>query len=106
MESQFVGDKRLRRESNCAEYVGMSEAVKEIRFIFYLLTSMFIKVKLPTIVGCDNVGAIFMVENLSSGVCKRHVNTRHYFLYKHIVDDFIKIVFVKSCDNDLYQKCE
>jgi hypothetical protein len=47
----------------------MSEAVKEIRFIYYFLRSMFIEVKLPIIVRCDNVRAIFLAENSSSGVC-------------------------------------
>jgi hypothetical protein len=57
------------------EYAAMSEAVKEIRFIYYLLRSVFIEVKLPNIVRCDNVGAIFMAENSSSGVCIQHVDT-------------------------------
>jgi hypothetical protein len=78
----------------------MSEAVKEIRFIYYLLRSMFIEVKLPIIVRCDNVGAIFMAENSSSGVRTRHVDTRYHFVQEHIVDEFIKVVFVKSVEND------
>ena len=78
----------------------MLVAVKEIRFIFYLLTSMLIEVKLPIIVRCDNVGAIFMAENSSSGVRTRHVDIRYHFVREHVVDDFIKIVFAKSCEND------
>ena len=92
--------KGVTLSSSEAEYVAMSEAVKEIRFIFYLLTSMLIEVKLPIIVRCDNVGAIFMAENSSSGVRTRHVDIRYHFVREHVVDDFIKIVFVKSCDND------
>jgi hypothetical protein len=46
----------------------MSEAIKEIRFIYFLLRSIFIEVKLSIIVRCDNVGASFVAENLSSGV--------------------------------------
>jgi hypothetical protein len=65
------------------------------------LRSMFIEVKLPIIVRCDNVGAIFMAENLSSGVCTRHVDTRYHFVREHIVDEFIKVVFVKSVENDV-----
>jgi hypothetical protein len=79
-----------------------SEAVKEIRIIFYLLMSMFIEVKLPIIVRCDNVGVIFTAENSSSGVCTRHVDTRHRFVCEHIVDGFIKIVFVKSCASPIF----
>ena len=46
------------------------------------------------------VGAIFMAENSSSGVRTRHVYSRYHFVREHIVDDFIKIIVVKSCDND------
>ena len=92
--------KGVTLSSSKAEYVAMLEAVKEIRFIFYLLRSMFIEVKLPIIVRCDNVGAIFMAKNSSSGVRTRHVDTRYHFVREHIVDDFIKIVFGKSCEND------
>ena len=60
---------------------------------------MLIEVKLPIIVRCDNVGAIFMAENSSSGVRTRHVDIRYHFVREHVVDDFIKIVFVKSCDS-------
>jgi hypothetical protein len=77
----------------------MSEVVKEISFIIYLLRSMLIELKLPITMRCDNVGAIFMAENSSSGGRTRHFATRYHFVRKHIVDDFIKIVFVKSCEN-------
>jgi hypothetical protein len=40
--------------------VAISEAVKEIRFIHYLLNNMGVKVEIPITVRCDNVGAIFM----------------------------------------------
>jgi hypothetical protein len=46
------------------------------------------------------VGAIFMAENSSSGVHTRHVDTSYHFVQDHIVDDFIKVVFVKSVEND------
>jgi hypothetical protein len=79
--------------------VAISEAVKEILFIYYLLESIGMNVKLPIVVRCDNIGAIFMAENSSSGVCTRHVDTRYHFIREYIEDGFIQ-VFVKSCDND------
>jgi hypothetical protein len=51
-----------------AEYVAMSEAVKEIRFIYYLLQDIGIEVNLPILVKADNVGAIIMAQNASSSV--------------------------------------
>jgi hypothetical protein len=94
------GQKGVTFSSSEAEYVAISEAVKEIRFIYYLLESIGMKVKLPIVVRCDNVGAIFMAENLSSGVRTRHVDTRYHFIREHIEEGFIQIVFVKSCEND------
>jgi hypothetical protein len=57
-------------------------------------------VKLPIVVRCNDVAAIFMAKNSSFGVRTRHVDTRYHFIQEHIEDGFIQIVFVKSCDND------
>jgi hypothetical protein len=53
------GQKGVTLSSSEAEYVAMSEAVKKIRFIYFLLKGMGVDVKLPIVVRCDNVGAIF-----------------------------------------------
>jgi hypothetical protein len=94
------GQKGVTLSSSEAEYVAMSEAVKEIRFVYYLLESLGISVKLPIIVRIDNIGAIFMAENASSGVRTRHIDTRYHFIREHIEDGFIQIVFVGTSDND------
>jgi hypothetical protein len=54
--------------SSQAEYVAIAETVKEIKFIHYLLREIRIEVNLPITVKTDNVGAIFMAQNASSGV--------------------------------------
>ena len=41
-----------------AEYVAISEVVKEVKFIYQLLESMDVKVPLPIRVRVDNIGAI------------------------------------------------
>jgi hypothetical protein len=50
------------------QYVAMSEVVKEGKFMYYLLCDIGIESKLPIIVKTDNVGAMFMAKNSSSGV--------------------------------------
>jgi hypothetical protein len=67
--------KRVTLSSSEAEYVAMSEAVKEVNFIYYLLCDIGIEVKLLIIVKTHNVGAMFMAQNSSSSVRTRHVNT-------------------------------
>jgi hypothetical protein len=54
----------VRLTSSEAEYVAMSEAAKEIKFIYYLLREIGIEVNLPITVKTDNVGAMFMAQNV------------------------------------------
>ena len=93
---------------NKAEYVAISEATKEIKFIFYLLNDIGVDVKLPIVVKTDNIGAIFMPENSSIGVRTRHVDTRYHFIRENIEDGLIEIKFFRLRENDsdlIYEKC-
>ena len=46
-----------------AEYMALSEVVKELKSIVQLLQTMNIEVELPTTVHVDNVGAIWLSNN-------------------------------------------
>jgi hypothetical protein len=83
-----------------AEYIAISEAVKEIKFIYYLLQGIGIEVDLPIIVKTDNIGAMFMAQNASSGVRTRDVDTRYHYIRENVEGGIIKIEFVRSIDND------
>jgi hypothetical protein len=80
--------------SSEAEYVAISEVVKEIKFIYYLLREIGIEVNLPITVKTDNIGAMFMVQNASSG------NTRYHYVRENSEEGIINIKFVKSIEND------
>jgi hypothetical protein len=86
--------------SSKAEYVAISEAVKEIKFIYYLLREIGIEVNLPITVKTDNVGAMFMAQNASSGVRTRHIDTRYHYVRENLEEGIINIEFVKSIEND------
>jgi hypothetical protein len=98
--------KGVTLSSTEAEYVAMSEAVKEVKFIYYLIRDIGIEVELPIIVKTDNVGAMFMAQNSSSGVKTRHVDTRYHFVRENLDDRIIKIEFIKSVENqsDIFTK--
>ena len=49
-----------------AEFVALLEAAKEIKFVVQVLELIGVKVKFPVIVHIDNVGAMFMVENVTN----------------------------------------
>jgi hypothetical protein len=72
--------------SSEAEYVAISEAVKEIKFIFYLLRETGIEVNLPITVKTDNVGAMFMAQNASSGI-----DTRYHYVRENLEEGIINI---------------
>jgi hypothetical protein len=55
---------------------------------------------LPIVVKTDNIGALFMSQNSSTGVRSRHVNTRSHFIRENVDDGIVKVEFVKSTEND------
>jgi hypothetical protein len=95
--SLFVGGPKQRGvtlSSSEAEYVAKSEAVKEIKFIHYLLQGIGIEIHLPIIVKTNNNGAMFITQNASFGVRTRHVDTRYHYVRENLEDGFIKIEFL------------
>ena len=83
-----------------AEYVAVSEVVKEIKFLYQMLRSMEVKVLLPIKVNVDNVGAIWLANNSSVSERTKHIELRAHFLRDMIKDQVIEINFVKSAEND------
>ena len=83
-----------------AEYVAVSEVVKEIKFLYQMLRSMEIKVPLPIKVQVDNVGAIWLANDSRLTERTKHVDLRAYFMRDMIKDQVIELNFVKSAEND------
>ena len=46
--------------SSSDEYIEMNEVCKEVLFIKNILESLKLRVKIPIIIMCDNVGAIYI----------------------------------------------
>ena len=92
--------------SSEAELMALSEATKEIKFVYEILTSMGIKVKLPIVCRVDNIGAIFIAENATANPKSKHIDTRAKYVTKYIQDGFLKVLFVKTDDNsaDVFTK--
>jgi bifunctional DNase/RNase len=63
--------------SSEAEYVANSEALKEIKFIYYLLREIGIEVNLPITVKTDDDGAMLMAL---SGVRPRRIDTHYHYV--------------------------
>ena len=83
-----------------AEYMALSEVVKELKFIVQLLQTINITVKLPIILHVDNVGAIWLSNNRNTGDRTKHIDIRTSFTKEYQEDGKIIIKFVKSEDNE------
>ena len=83
-----------------AEYVALSEVVKELKFIVQLLQTMNIEVKLPITVNVDNVGAIWLSKNRTTSDRTRHIDIRTSFVKEYQEDGKIIFKFVKSEENE------
>ena len=83
-----------------AEYMALSEVLKEFKFIVQLLQTMHIEVELPITVYVDNVGAIWIPNIRNTGDRTKHIDIRTSFVKEYREDGKIIIKFVKSEENE------
>ena len=83
-----------------AEYMALSEDVKELKFIVQLLKTMNIEVELPIAVYVDNVGAIWLLNKQTTSDRTKHIDIRTSFVKEYQEDGNIIIKFVKSEENE------
>ena len=67
-----------------AEYVALSEAVKEALNLRMLLRDLGFASSGPTTLFCDNQGAIFTSRNPTNKPSMRHVDMREHFCRQHV----------------------
>jgi hypothetical protein len=94
------GQPHCTLSSSEAEYVAISELVKEVEFARQLLNHFDIKLELPIPIFVDNVGAIQMVRNNASGAGTRHVNCRYHYTRELHEQNVIVMFFRRSSENE------
>ena len=72
----------------------------ELVFVKMLIESLGLKVKLPIQVQGDNIGAIFLAGNSTSGQRTRHIDIRYHYVRELVEQGIINISFVKTLEND------
>jgi hypothetical protein len=92
--------KSVTLSSTEAEYVGISEVAKEILFVKQILEGVGIVINYPITIKCDNIGAIYLSNNYSTSQRTKHIDTRFHFVRGYVEENILKIVFVRSEDND------
>ena len=94
------GQRSVTLSSTAAEYVAISEVVREVLYVKQILEFMEVKIGFPIVVNVDNIGAIYLATNNSSSQRTKHVDVRYHFVREYIEDGIVKVQFVKSEDND------
>jgi hypothetical protein len=61
---------------------------------------MGIELDSPIVVWVDNIGAIFIGENISISQRTKHVDVRAKFVTEIIIEGIFKFIFSRSKDND------
>ena len=84
--------KSVVQSTTKAEYVAVSEVVKEIKVLYQMLRSMEIKVPVPIKVQVDNVGAIWLANKSSVSERTNHVDLSIHFVRDVIKDQVIEII--------------
>ena len=78
-----------------AEYIALSQLVKELIFIIQLLETMKIQVEIPVTAYVDNVGAIWLSNNQTSSERTKHIHIRREFLKELQEEGKILVKFCK-----------
>ena len=94
------GQKSVSLSSTEAEYMAISEVAMEILYIEGILKFLDQKLKYPIIVHVDNIGAVYLSKNATTGNRTKHIDTRYHFVREYIEDGIVKVVFVRSEKND------
>ena len=81
-----------------AEYVEMTNTVKEVSFIQQILSELERNIN-PAIICEDNTGAIFLATNSQVGMRTKHIDVRYHFLRDKVEDGSIRFVYVRSENN-------
>jgi hypothetical protein len=98
--------KLVTLSSSEAEYVALTDCVKDVIFIRNLLQTIQWKIDDTIVVHVDNIGAIFIANNFSAEGRTKHIDTRLHFVRDLIDQSIITIKYVRSHDNvaDIFTK--
>ena len=79
--------------------MAISEVSTKILFIAGVMKFLGMEITSPIEINVDNIGAIYLSKNATTGNCTKHVDTRYHFVWEYIEKGIVKIVFVRSEDN-------
>lgn len=98
--------KCVTKASTYAEYVALSEAVSELKFVKELLKLFNVTLEKPINIFEDNSGAINLAKYGSFTKNSKHIEVHYHYVHESIKENMINVVKVNSDDNiaDIFTK--
>jgi len=89
-----------------AELYTSVKCAQDMSFVWKIIKSIGLKVKLPVILELDNKGAVDIANNWSVAGLTKHIDTKQYFIRQLKEDGIIKVRWIpgKIYEADLYTK--
>jgi hypothetical protein len=63
-----------------AEYIALTSLAREVLYMQALLEELYEPIKTPTIIHCDNQGAIALASNNKYHMRTKHIDIRYHFI--------------------------
>lgn len=79
-----------------AEYVAVSEAIREALWLRNLLTEIGVKQSAPAVINCDNKGAIRLALNPGTHQRTKHIDIKHHLIRELIEENVVSLRYVQS----------
>jgi hypothetical protein len=96
---KLKSQKNVTLSTTESEYVAMSEAVRELKFVYQVLQALNEKVISLIKVNVDNVGAIFLTNKRNASKRTKYVDVWYHFVREMIDKNFLEITFVRTDEN-------
>ena len=96
-EERYLGSQRNKLQASFllpsteAEYVALTEAVKETLYIARLMEELGFDVKLPVRIHEDNTSAIKIAENPICHEKTKHIHPKYHFIREWIEKNYIQL---------------
>lgn len=81
-----------------AEYMAISAAARECVWLRSLLSDLSLRCSGPTVVRCDNRGAVCLSENPVKHRANKHIDVRHHYVRDLVMQGQLAVVWTSSED--------
>lgn len=89
----------VTKSSTFAEFIALSEAVTEIKFLICLINDAFVQICKPVKIFEDNSGAVAIAKFGNFTKNSKHIEVHYHYIHESVKDKLIEIVKVETENN-------